>query len=325
MQERKLWDLKQGKKSLNDYFSEVATLGESSFPTMDKVEKDRLLASAFTAGPKNEYQRFVLLKGRIGLREALTEAKKLEFVDQAMGHKVSAIDSTFDEPDKVAAINTPLNPIEPLRKEIEELAKLVRVQAERSRQQNFNNLNNNYRGRGIGRRGRGRRGGYQDNRQRDNYYQCRGDQQSFNNPQNQPGHYQEYNQGYSQYSQGQNQQSYPQNYPYQNSNYYGKGQSRSGYQNTGTRNLTDNTRNSGQQSYSEKFDQIPGNHFGDSEPCFRCNKKYPPNQCLAVDATNGDELSADQYAFQLLNQPPNEEVFQVVRPQEDCNLVDASP
>ena len=111
MQERKLWDLKQGKKSLNDYFSEVATLGESSFPTMDKVEKDRLLASAFTAGPKNEYQRFVLLKGRIGLREALTEAKKLEFVDQAMGHKVSAIDSTFDEPDKVAAINTPLNAI----------------------------------------------------------------------------------------------------------------------------------------------------------------------------------------------------------------------
>ena len=52
MQERKLRDLKQGKKSLNDYFSEVATLGESSFPTMDKVEKDRLLASAFTAGPK---------------------------------------------------------------------------------------------------------------------------------------------------------------------------------------------------------------------------------------------------------------------------------
>ena len=122
-----------------------------------------------------------------------------------------------------------------------------------------------------------------------------------------------------------NQQSYPQNYPYQNGNYYGRGQPRSGYQNTGIRNPTNNTRNSGQQSYSEKFDQILKSHFGDSEQCFRCHKRHPPNQCFAVDATNGDELSADLYAFQLLNHPPNEEVFQAVRAQEDCNLVDASP
>ena len=105
------------------------------------------------------------------MREALTEAKKLKFVDQAMGHKVSAIDSMSDEPDKIAAINIPVDPIEPLRKGFEGLAKLVRIQTERSRQQDFNNPNNNYRGRGNGRRGRGRRGGYQDIRQRHNYYQ----------------------------------------------------------------------------------------------------------------------------------------------------------
>ena len=328
MQERKLWDLRQGKKSLNDYFSEVATLGESLFPNMDKGEKDRLLASAFTAGLKNEYQRFVLLKGRVGLREALAEAKKLEFVDQAMGHKVSAIDSISEEPDKVAAVNTPSDPIEPLRKEIEGLAKLVSNQAERSRQQDFGNQNNNYRGRGNGRRGRGRRGGYQDYNQRNNYYQGqsnqqgRVDQQGYYNPQSQQGYYQRYNQGYNQYNQGQSQQQYRPNYPYQNqnNNYYGRGQARSGYPNTGNRNPNNNNGTNG-QGYSGRSDQMPRNNPTNNDPCFRCHRRHPPNQCLAVDAYE-EELSPDQYAFQLLNQPPNEEVIQTTRPQEDCNSVD---
>ena len=334
MQERKLWDLKQGKKSLNDYFSKVATLGESLFPNMDKVEKDRLLASAFTAGLKSEYQRFVLLKGRVGLREALAEAKKLEFVDQAMGHKVAMVDSTTDDAEKVAAVNTPRDPIEPLRKEIEGLAKLVNDQAERSRRQDYNNQNNNnYRGRGNGRRGRGRRGGYSNNQQRNDYYQGRtnyqgqNNQQGYYNPQNYQNFYQGYNpgynQGYNRYNPNQGQQPYQQNYSYQNSagNYPGRGQPRPGYQNTGGHTHTNDSKRSGQTESTRDNNQGSRN-YGNNERCFRCHRGHPPGQCFAVDAINEEDLPADQFAFQLLNQPPPEEAFQATRPPEDCNLVD---
>ena len=125
LQERNLWTITQGKKSVNDYYAEIVAAGRAVFKDMPEVNRDQVITSAFIGGLKENYQRAILKQGETTLQQALKGARNLEAIDKAVArNKVMSVSAVTHEP---------VDPIAPLTKQVEGLARLVTEQNRRMR------------------------------------------------------------------------------------------------------------------------------------------------------------------------------------------------
>ena len=126
LQEKNLWAITQGKKSINDFYAEIVTASRAIFKDMPEVNRNQVITSAFVGGLKESYQRAILKQGEVTLQQALKEARNLEAIDRAVAkNKVMAV---------TAVTHEPADPLTPLTRQIEGLAKLVSEQNRRIQQ-----------------------------------------------------------------------------------------------------------------------------------------------------------------------------------------------
>jgi len=78
LQARNLWSLTQGKRTVNEFYSEVVSVGRSVFPSMSEEHRDKVLANAFIAGLKENHQRDVLMKGELTLQHSTGSTRSKE-------------------------------------------------------------------------------------------------------------------------------------------------------------------------------------------------------------------------------------------------------
>ena len=126
LQEKNLWAITQGKKTVNDFYAEIVAAGRAVFKDMPEVNRNQVITSAFVGGLRESYQRAILKQGEVTLQQALKEARNLEAIDRAVAkNKVMAV---------TAVTHEPTDPLEPLTKQIEGLTRLVNEQNRRMQQ-----------------------------------------------------------------------------------------------------------------------------------------------------------------------------------------------
>lgn len=116
LQERGLWPLKQGTKTVAEFYSEVISTGQNAFKGMPDEYREQVLKGAFVSGLRERYQEVVLNEEEMSLALTVAKAKKLEAIEKALSKN------------RVAVIEQKSDRIEPLVKQIEGLAELVQNQ-----------------------------------------------------------------------------------------------------------------------------------------------------------------------------------------------------
>ena len=121
LQEKKLvGHSHKAKKTINDLYTEMVIASRAIFKDMPEVNRNQVITSAFVGGLKESYQRAILKQGEVTLQQALKEAWNLEAIDRAVAkNKVMAV---------TAVTHEPADPLTPLTRQIEGLARLVSEQ-----------------------------------------------------------------------------------------------------------------------------------------------------------------------------------------------------
>ena len=123
LQEKNLWSISQGRKSVNDFYADIIAAGRSVFKGMPEVNRDQVIKAAFIGGLKESYQRSILKQGDITLQQALKEARNLEAIDRAV------VKNRVTQVDHVDQVDADL--LTPLTKQIQGLTNLVDEQTRR--------------------------------------------------------------------------------------------------------------------------------------------------------------------------------------------------
>ena len=314
IQGRGLYTMQQGKRSVGEFYTELSAVADTAYSHIPELYRDDFLVDIFIQGLRESIRKVVSSKGRMTLSQAVYEAEKEELNDLhgRSSSKIHSIDADLSGPHEVAGIRDNLEAyIEPLKKQIGALKKLVTGQARKSQgdipqangvqdtQQHNNQRSSNQ----YNQTGSNRNQNTNPNRNI-NQNMSRGMHHNANqnrnvNRQNQYGNQNQYS----------NQNQYANQNQYGNHNQYGNNQY--GNQNQYNPNAYSGNFNNANQTRpffrsSRGRGGRGASQAGRSDICYCCGQsghwanRCPHRQQAAANAISNDDLSPDQFASMML-------------------------